>query len=162
MPIKVTSSSLAERTHLPEICPFAFSMGEKKVIKTVILGNTLLFSTHINNVSCSAFYCTISTLHSFLPQCNMQVLALTLVTTCLDYCHSCWPPQQTFNQLEMAQNSVARIIISARSIDHITPLLIRLHLICSVFCFTAYNTSICSLLSRAPTPPLYLSDLLHP
>lgn len=71
-------------------------------------------------------------------------------------------PNKLFNQLEMAQNSVARIIISARSIDHITPLLIRLHLICSVFCFTAYNTSICSLLSRAPTPPLYLSDLLHP
>lgn len=66
-------------------------------------------------------------------------------------------PNKLFNQLEMAQNSVARIIISTRSIDHITPLLIRLHLICSVFCFTAYNTSICSLLSKGPHPsPLSL------
>lgn len=66
-------------------------------------------------------------------------------------------PNKLFNQLEMAQNSVARIIISARSIDHITPLLIRLHLICSVFCL--HTTQVSALYFHGPPPLPFISQI---
>lgn len=61
-------------------------------------------------------------------------------------------PNKLFNQLEMAQNSVARVIICTRSIDHITPLLIQLHLICSLFFVLLHTTQVSALYFHGPHP----------
>lgn len=62
-------------------------------------------------------------------------------------------PNKLFNRLEVPQNSVARIIICTRSIDHITPLLIRFHLICSLFFVLLHTTQVSPPYFHEPPPP---------
>ena len=54
-----------------------------------------------------------------------------LVLSRLDYCDAALEglPESTFRPLQRVQNAAARLTINIKSSDHITPILMRLHLL---------------------------------
>jgi len=88
-------------------------------------------STHISKIVAGCF-ATLRQLHSIrrlLTQATLTGLVVSLVMTLVDYCNSVQSglPLSQFNRLQSVVNAAARLILSGRRCDHITPLLEQLH-----------------------------------
>jgi len=83
--------------------------------------STTLVEQHFTTLSPTA--------HQVITDEMAQTVACAVVHSQLDYCNSLYVGMSdtNFAKLQWVQNSLARIVTSARKHDHITPVLNRLH-----------------------------------
>ena len=97
----------------------------------VKLDQTLSMNNQISSV-CHACFLELRRIASIKRYLNREALATlisTKVLSRLDYCNSTYTgiPAEQLNRLQRVQNAAARLVLSKRKNDHITPLLKRLH-----------------------------------
>ena len=88
---------------------------------------------HISNTVRGCFYHlrSLGKLRPFLSARSANAIAVSMVLSRLDYCHSCWGegggPSQQLERLQLVQHTAARTVIRTRKREHITPVLNELH-----------------------------------
>ena len=95
------------------------------------ISDTLSLEIHIGNL-CRISYCAlrnISSIRQFLDLSTTKTLMCTLILSKLDYCNSLFYgiPTKLLDKLQKVQNAAAKIVFKAKKIDHVTPLLKKLH-----------------------------------
>ncbi len=92
----------------------------------VILETDLSFSSHVKAVTKSANYNlkNIARIRCFVSSQDLEKLAF--ITSRVDYCDGLLP-KKTIRQLQLIQNTAARILTRTRTSEHITPVLRSLH-----------------------------------
>ena len=88
-------------------------------------------STHIS-MSCSAAFFwlhNIKRISQFLPRDKLEMVLHAFVTSRIDYCNGLLYglPDCEIAKLQRVQNAAARLLMSCKKYDHITPILINLH-----------------------------------
>ena len=152
-------------TTIPNIIIDDFPVPFSTQVKSlgVILDNTLSFAPHIKNITRSAFFHirNISRLRPSLSQPSTQILIHALVTSRIDYCNSLLIglPINLLNQLQIIQNSAARIITRTKLSNHITPILIQLHWL-PIHSRINYKNLLLTYKALHNLVPTYISDLL--
>jgi hypothetical protein len=97
----------------------------------VYLDAELTMKQHISRIVSSCFF-QLRRLRQIRRSAGEEVtkrLVTALVLSRLDYCNAALAglPESTTRPLQRVQNAAARLITNARSRDHITPVLMRLH-----------------------------------
>ena len=129
----------------------------------VIFDPDLNFGPHIRDVTKKAFYHlkNIAKVRQFLSQANAETLIHAFITCRIDYCNALLSglPQKSIAQLQLLQNSAARMLTRTRKRAHMTPILKSLHWL--PVCFRI-DFKILLLVYKALNglAPVYLSDLL--
>jgi len=97
----------------------------------VWIDSGVTMSTHISKVvaGCFAILRQLRSIRRSLTQATLTGLVVSLVLTRVDYCNSVLTglPLSQLNRLQAVINAAARLILSGRRRDHITPLLVQLH-----------------------------------
>ena len=88
-------------------------------------------STHIS-MSCSAAFFwlhNIKRISQFLPRDKLEMVLHAFVTSRIDYCNGLLYglPDCEIAKLQRVQNAAARLLMSCKKYDHMTPVLITLH-----------------------------------
>ena len=88
-------------------------------------------STHIS-MSCSAAFFwlhNIKRISQFLPRDKLEMVLHAFVTSRIDYCNGLLYglPDYEIAKLQRVQNAAARLLLSFKTYDPITPILINLH-----------------------------------
>ncbi len=88
----------------------------------VILETDLSFSSHVKAVTKSAYY-------HLKNIARIRCFVHAFITSRVDYCNSLLTglPKKTIRQLQLIQNTAARILTRTRKSEHITPVLRSLH-----------------------------------
>ncbi len=94
----------------------------------VILETDLSFSSHVKAVTKSAYYHlkNIARIRSFVSSQDLEKLVHAFITSRVDYCNGLLP-KKSIRQLQLIQNTAARILTRTRTSEHITPVLRSLH-----------------------------------
>ena len=97
----------------------------------VILETDLSFSSHVKAVTKSAYYHlkNIARIRCFVSSQDLEKLVHAFITSRVDYCNGLLTglPKKTIRQLQLIQNTAARILTRTRKSEHITPVLRSLH-----------------------------------
>ncbi len=97
----------------------------------VILETDLSFSNHVKAVTKSAYYHlkNIARIRCFVSSQDLEKLVHAFITSRVDYCNGLLTglPKKTIRQLQLIQNTAARILTRTRKSEHITPVLRSLH-----------------------------------
>ncbi len=97
----------------------------------MILETDLNFSSHVKSVTKSAYYHlkNIARIRSFVSSQDLEKLVHAFITSRVDYCNGLLTglPKKTIRQLQLIQNTAARILTRTRKYEHITPVLRSLH-----------------------------------
>jgi len=129
----------------------------------VKLDEHLTFNEHVNNTCRAAFYHLRALRHirSSLTDEMAQTVACAVIHSRLDYCNSLYVGMSESNlaKLQRVQNSLARVVTSARKHDHITPILNQLHWL-PVRQRVIYKTAVLTYKSLLIGQPDHLSVLL--
>ena len=113
-------------------------VGGKEIASSMVVRNLgammdqhLTMKTHINKTCQSAMGAIrkIGQIRDHLDQRTTEMLVHAFVTSRLDTCNAllCGLPELEIKKLQRIQNIAARIVVRARSHEHITPILSRLH-----------------------------------
>ncbi len=96
-----------------------------KINLGVILETDLSFSSHVTK---SAYYHlkNIARIRCFVSSQDLEKLVHVFITSRVDYCNGLLP-QKSIRQLQLIQNTAARILTRTRTSEHITPVLRSLH-----------------------------------
>ena len=146
---------------LPKLQDFKTSQCVKNL--GVIFDSELNFIPHIKNVTKIGFYHlkNIARVRPFLSQANTEVLMHAFISCRLDYCNALLSglPKKSIHNLQLLQNSAARVLTRTRGREHITPVLESLHWlpVCFRIDFKVLLLVFKCLNSLGPS---YLSDLL--
>lgn len=130
----------------------------------VILDSDLNFESHIKNVCKTSFYHlrNIAKVRPFLSQNDTERLVHAFITTRLDYCNALLSglPKKNINQLQLVQNSAARVLTKTKKWSHITPVLKSLHWLPVSY---RIDFKILLLVFRAlsGSAPEYISDMIQ-
>ncbi len=94
----------------------------------VILETDLSFSSHVKAVTKSAYYHlkNIARISSFVSSHDLEKLVHGFITSRVDYCNGLLP-EKSVRQLQLIQNTAARILTRTRKPEHITRVLRSLH-----------------------------------
>ena len=88
-------------------------------------------STHIPTSCSAAFFWlhNIQRISQFLPSDKLEMVLYVFVTSRIDYCNGLLYglPDYEIAKLQRVQNAAARLLMSCKTYDHITPILINLH-----------------------------------
>ena len=129
----------------------------------VIIDSDLNFDSHIKSIRKSAFYHlkNIARIRDFMSKHDLEKLIHAFISSRLDYCNSLFSglPKKALKQLQLIQNSAARVLTRTRKSDHITPVLKSLHWlpVCQRIDFKILLLVYKSLNGLAP---IYISELL--
>ncbi len=97
----------------------------------VILETDLSFSSHVKAVTKSAYYHlkNIARIRCFVSSQDLEKRVHAFITSRVDYCNGLLTglPKKTIRQLQLIQNTAARILTRTRKSEHITPVLRSLH-----------------------------------
>uniref|UniRef100_A0AAQ5X7A8 Reverse transcriptase domain-containing protein n=1 Tax=Amphiprion ocellaris TaxID=80972 RepID=A0AAQ5X7A8_AMPOC len=97
----------------------------------VVMDSELSFEKHIKAITKSAYYHlkNISRIKGLMSQQDLEKLVHAFIFSRLDYCNSIFTglPKKTLRQLQLIQNSAARVLTKTKKVDHITPVLKSLH-----------------------------------
>ncbi len=97
----------------------------------VILETDLSLSSHVKAVTKSAYYHlkNIARIRCFVSSHDLEKLVHAFITSRVDYCNGLLTglPKKTIRQLQLIQNTAARILTRTRTSEHITPVLRSLH-----------------------------------
>ena len=97
----------------------------------VTLDQYLTMSTLVSNLCKSASFALnrIGNIRQYLDQPSTEKLIHPFVSSKLDYCNSLLYglPDKEILKLQRVQNSAARLVTKTRRVDHITPILHKLH-----------------------------------
>uniref|UniRef100_A0A671UM61 Reverse transcriptase domain-containing protein n=1 Tax=Sparus aurata TaxID=8175 RepID=A0A671UM61_SPAAU len=131
----------------------------------VIFDSELNFIPHIRNMTKIGFYHlkNIARVRPFLSQASTEVLMHAFISCRLDYCNallSGLPKKSTLN-LQLLQNSAARVLTRTRGREHITPVLESLHWLPVRFRID-FKVLLLVFKCLNGIAPSYLSDLLLP
>jgi len=114
---------------LPKLQDFKPSQYVKNL--GVIFDSELSFIPHIKNITKIGFYHlkNIARVRPFLSQASTEVLMHAFISCRLDYCNALLSglPKKSINNLQILQNSAARVLTRTRGQEHITPVLKSLH-----------------------------------
>jgi hypothetical protein len=119
---------------------------------------------HISRVASSCFF-QLRRLrqvrHSFCEEV-IKRLVTAFVLGCVDYCNAALACllASTVRPLQRVQDAAARLVINAKSSDHITPILERLHWL-SVNQRTVYKLCLLMHLFHTNQCPDYMADMVH-
>ena len=95
------------------------------------MDSDLNFNSHIKTIIKSAYYHlkNISRIKGLMSQQDLEKLVHAFVFSRLDYCNSVFTglPKKSIRQLQLIQNSAARVLTKTKELDHITPVLKSLH-----------------------------------
>ena len=90
-----------------------------------------LMANHISSIVMLCFFhlCCLGKLWQFQNRKTANAIAVSLVLSRLDYCSSyLWGmPKNQLLRLQWVQNTAARILTQRKRLDHITPILCKLH-----------------------------------
>ena len=123
----------------------------------------LSFIPHIKNITKIGFYHlkNIARVRPFLSQASTEVLMHAFISCRLDYCNALLSDLQkkSISNLQLLQNSAARVLTRTRGREHITPILKSFHWLTVHFRF---NFKVLLLVFRSLNGLgfSYLSDLL--
>ncbi len=94
----------------------------------VILETDLSFSSHVKAATKSAYYHlkNIARIRCFVSSQDLEKLVHAFITSRVDYCNGLLP-KKSIIQLQLIQNTAARILTRTRKSEHITPVLRSLH-----------------------------------
>ncbi len=94
----------------------------------VILETDLSFSSLVKAVTKSAYYHlkNIARISSFVSSQDLEKLVHAFITSRVDYCNGLLP-EKSVRQLQLIQNTTARILTRTRTSEHNTPVLRSLH-----------------------------------
>ena len=88
-------------------------------------------STHICTSCIAAFFWLnkIKRISQFLPRDKLKMVLHAFVTSRIDYCNGLLYglPDCVIAKLQRVQNAAARLLMSCKKYEHITPILIKLH-----------------------------------
>uniref|UniRef100_A0A8C4X7K9 Capping protein regulator and myosin 1 linker 2 n=1 Tax=Erpetoichthys calabaricus TaxID=27687 RepID=A0A8C4X7K9_ERPCA len=130
----------------------------------VIFDSSLTYSTHINHIKKLSYFHlrNISRVRSFLSFSNAEKLVHAFITSRIDYCNSllAGAPSNLISQLQLIQNSAARVLTRTSSSEHITPILLRLHWL-PVSYRIEYKILLITYKALNNLAPNYISGLLH-
>ena len=88
-------------------------------------------STHICTSYIAAFFWLnkIKRISQFLPRDKLKMVLHAFVTSRIDYCNGLLYglPDCEIAKLQRVQNAAARLLMSCKKYEHITPILIKLH-----------------------------------
>ena len=146
---------------LPKLQDFKPSQSVKNL--GVIFDSELTFIPHIKNITKIGFYHlkNIARVRPFLSQANTEVLMHAFISCRLDYCNALLSglPKKTISNLQLLQNSAARVLTRTRGREHITPVLRSLHWL--PVCFRIdFKVLLLVFKCLNGLGPSYLSDLL--
>ncbi|XP_073349448.1 uncharacterized protein [Pagrus major] len=114
---------------LPKLQDFKPSKSVKNL--GVIFDSDLTFIPHIKNITKIGFYHlkNIARVRPFLSQASTEVLMHAFISCRLDYCNALLSglPKKSLHNLQLLQNSAARVLTKTRGREHITPVLKSLH-----------------------------------
>jgi len=124
--------------HASKIQDNTMQVGDSTVIATqlacdlgVLLDQSLTLGNHVQAVCKSAYYHLrmISSIRKCLDLKTTEKLIHAFVTSRLDCGNAVLAglPKRLITKLQTVQNSAARVILSIKKSDHITPALIKLH-----------------------------------
>ena len=121
-------------------------------------------STHISKSCSAAFFWlhNIKRISHFLPRDKLEMVLHAFVTSRIDYCNGLLYglPDCEIAKLQRVQNAAARLLMSCKKYDHITPILINLHWLPVRY---RINFKILLLTFKAlyGMAPSYIIDLIH-
>uniref|UniRef100_A0A671TXF6 Reverse transcriptase domain-containing protein n=1 Tax=Sparus aurata TaxID=8175 RepID=A0A671TXF6_SPAAU len=114
---------------LPKLNAFKHSQCIKNL--GVLFDSELDFIPHIRNSTKIGFYHlkNIARVRPFLSLASTEVLIHAFISSRLDYCNALLSglPKKSISQLQLLQNSAARVLTKTRKRAHITPVLESLH-----------------------------------
>ena len=97
----------------------------------VLFDSELDFIPHIRNTTKIGFYHlkNIARVRPFLSLASTEVLMHAFISSRIDYCNALLSglPKKSISQLQLLQNSAARVLTKTRRREHITPVLDSLH-----------------------------------
>ncbi len=109
----------------------------EKINKFAYLETDLSFSSHVKAVTKSAYYHlrNIARIRRFVSRQDLEKLVHAFITSRVDYCTGLLTglPKKTIRQLQLIQNTAARILTRTRQSEHITPVLRSLHWLSVIF-----------------------------
>jgi len=97
----------------------------------VVLDKHMSFDHHIKHL-CKLLVCHFRNLFRIRKYLNKESAVVhAFITSKLDYCNSLFYglPNYQLRKLQLLQNMAARFVTGARKFDHISPLLVKLHLL---------------------------------
>ncbi|MDG2555395.1 reverse transcriptase domain-containing protein, partial [Vibrio parahaemolyticus] len=148
---------------LPKLQDFKSTQSVKKL--GMIFDSELCFIPHIKNITKAGFYHlkNIARVCPFLSQANTEVLMHAFISCRLDYCNALLSglPKKSINNLQLLQNSAARVLTRTRGREHITPVLKSLHWLPVRFRID-FKVLLLVFKCLNGLGPSYLSDLLLP
>ena len=119
--------------------------------------------SHVNNVCKCAFYHlrTISRIRKYLLTQSTEILIHAFVTFKLDHCNSLLynVPKNVIKKLQSVQKVPVRLIARSRKCDHITPILLDLHLL-PVSERIKFKILILTFKALHQQSPAYIQDLI--
>ena len=131
----------------------------------VIFDSDISLKEQIAQASKSCHYHTrqIRLIRPLLDHDSTVLLANSLVSSKLDFCNSLYAglPKSTIQPLQLAQNSLARVVFSSRKFDRASPLLHKLHWL-PISQRISFKIAVLAFKTLQVNSPSYLSDLLIP
>ena len=126
----MSTSQRSRRTNIVssiDVAGHSVPISKSLKLLSVKLDEHLTFNEHVNNTCRAAFYHLQALRHirSSLTDEMAQTVTCAVIHSRLDYCVGM--SESNLAKLQQVQNSIDRVVTSARKHDHITPILNQLH-----------------------------------